>query len=147
MGAGHPTPDVAHYVRSFPYPTMKSHTVTANPTSACAWSNGECPWEKEGVWRWSQAKNQAIALQEDYFGKDRKGRKIEFYRDFYFPFVKRWEKVIGKGAKGKARMVGVIPNESCPDWPAADRPGNFVYAPHWSVLNHTQLNQLMLLQV
>ncbi|CAD6570060.1 MAG: hypothetical protein TREMPRED_005575 [Tremellales sp. Tagirdzhanova-0007] len=135
MGAGHPTPNVAHYVRSFPWPTRRSHTVTGNPTSACAWSDGQCPWEKAGVWCWSEVKSQAIALQEDYFAQDRKGRKVNFYQDFYFPFVRRWDEVVGKKGKGKARMVGAVPNEYCPSWPENERPSKFVYAPHWYDLN------------
>lgn len=133
MGAGHATPKVAYYIRSFPWPTRVSHTVTTNPSSACVWSDRQCPWEREGVWRWSDAKNQGMAMQEDYFAKDRKGRKIEFYKDFYFPFVERWEEVISRRAKGKARMAEAIPNEFCPDWPEVNRPDKFVYAPHWYV--------------
>ena len=132
MGAGHPTPDVAVYARSFPWPTRRSHAVTGNPTSTCAWSDSECPWEKAGVWRWSEAKSQAVALQEDYFAKDRKGKKVDFYKDFYFPFVRRWDEVVGRKGKGKARMVEATPNQFCPNWPEDDRPRNFVYAPHWS---------------
>ena len=131
MGAGHTTPGVAHYARSFPWPTRVSHTVTANPSGANVWSSGACPWEKEAVWRWSDAKGRAMAMQEDYFAKDRSGRKVEFYSDFYFPFVRRWDEVIGRKAKGKARMISAVPNEFCPDWPEASRPKNFVYAPHW----------------
>ena len=72
-------------------------------------------------------------MQEDYFTKDQKGRKIDFYQDFYFPFVNRWEKVLQESqrAKGKAKMVGPLPNELCPDWPESSRPDEFVFAPHW----------------
>ena len=83
------------------------------------------------MWRWSDQKKTAIALQEDYFTKDRQGKKIEFYRDFYFPFVRKWEEVIAKRQPGKFRMVEAVPNEFCPDWEEESRPANFVYAPHW----------------
>jgi hypothetical protein len=85
------------------------------------------------VWRWSEQKKTAVALQEDYFSKDRKGRKVDFYQDFYFPFVSKWEEVLEKRqGKGRGmRLVEAVPNEFCPDWPVEARPRNFVYAPHW----------------
>ncbi|WWD20684.1 hypothetical protein CI109_105160 [Kwoniella shandongensis] len=144
MGAGHPTPKVPVYTRSFPFPTRISSHTTGNTTSASAWASGSCPWEKEGVWRWSEAKGQAVALQEDYFTKSkRKGEKVDFYKDHYFPFVKKWEEVVqrasskGKALAGglKARMVEAVPNEYCPEWEESSRPINMVYAPHWYDLN------------
>ena len=72
-----------------------------------------------------------MAMQEDYFVKDRKNRKVDFHKDFYFPFVRRWETVVRKGAGSKARMVEAVPNEFCPEWPESDRPESFVFAPHW----------------
>ncbi|OCF33707.1 cytoplasmic protein [Kwoniella heveanensis BCC8398] len=137
MGAGHPTPSVPMYTRSFPFPTRVTSYTTANETGASAWGGKACPWEKEGVWRWSDAKKQAVALQEDYFAKDRKGKKVDFYEDFYYPFVRKWEDVVESRAKGKAlmRMVEAIPNEYCPEWDEEDRPKNMVYAPHWYDLN------------
>ncbi|WVR08558.1 hypothetical protein IAU60_005613 [Kwoniella sp. DSM 27419] len=139
MGAGHPTPKVPVYTRSFPFPTRATSTVTGNPEGASAWGTKSCPWEKEGVWRWSDAKKQAVALQEDYFTKNRRGEKVDFYQDFYYPFVKKWEQVIATRSKGKEakmmRMVEAIPNEFCPEWDEEDRPNNMVYAPHWYDLN------------
>lgn len=140
MGAGHPTPDVAIYTRSFPYPTRHTSSVVGNPTGAKVWredgpTKGQCPFEREGVWRWSERKKTTIALQEDYFSKDRRGRKVDFYQDFYFPFIRKWEAVISKRQPGKCRMIAAIPNEFAPTWPESARPSqNFVYAPHWSVM-------------
>lgn len=87
------------------------------------------------MWRWSEQKGKAVALQEDYF---KKGGMKGFYEDHYWPFVKRWEAVVASASKGKAagtkalmRMVEAVPNEFCPLWPENARPSNFVYAPHW----------------
>ncbi|WWC65076.1 uncharacterized protein I303_107690 [Kwoniella dejecticola CBS 10117] len=132
MGAGHPT-TIPIYKRSFPFPTRISKYTTANPEGASAWSKKECIWEREGIWRWSDKKGKAVALQEDYFTKDRKGKKVDFYQDFYFPFVQKWNKVISD--KKSMRMVETIPNEYCPEWEEEIRPDNFVYAPHWYDLN------------
>jgi len=133
LGSGHPT-KVPHYTRSFPFPTKVSKHVTANTTSTSAWIT-PCPWEAAGVWRWSEQKSRPVGLQEDYFTKNASGRKVDFYQDFYWPFVKRWEAVVGAKAKSKKselmRMVEAVPNEFCPDWPQDARPENLVYAPHW----------------
>lgn len=121
-----------HYVRSFPFPTRQSKKVLANETGANAWTTGQCIWEREGVWRWSDQRKEAIALQDNYFSKDRSGKKIDFYEDCYFPLVKQWnERLAQTKGKGKMRMVGPVPNEFCPTWTESSRPDNFVYAPHW----------------
>ncbi|WVQ85927.1 hypothetical protein IAT38_008095 [Cryptococcus sp. DSM 104549] len=147
MGAGHPTPNVPVYARSFPYPTRIASRITANPNSTPAWTSGSCPWETAGVWRWSDAKSEPVALQEDYFTKNKKGEPVDFYRDFYFPFVRKWEKTIDRAMQAKrdagkvgkeslkARMVEAVPNEYCPEWEEASRPRDMVYAPHWYDLN------------
>ena len=137
MGAGHATPQVPHYTRSFPFPTRRTGYVTGNPTNTSVWRDGQCPWENEAAWKWSDAKSKPIALQEDFFTKDQMGKKVEFYDTFYWPFVKKWEKVVARSkigtakGRGKMRMVEVVPNEFCPQWPSDARPKNLVYAPHW----------------
>jgi hypothetical protein len=142
-GAGHPTL-VDRYVRTFPWPTRRGGKVLLNPTGVSAWAGagpggkGQCRWEAEGVWRWSEQKQRAVPLQTDYFRKDRQGRKVDFYADFYYPFVKRWDAVVGKSrGKGRVmerelvRLVEPVPNEYCPVWGEGERPGNMVFAPHW----------------
>jgi len=133
LGSGHPT-KIPFYVRAFPFPTRQSGTVLANSTSVSAWKDhGKCIWEKEGVWRWSEQKKEGVALQDDYFSKNRNGEEVNFYRDCYFPFVQKWNKRIGGR---KMKMVGPIPNEFAPTWPQESRPDNFVFAPHWYVPLH-----------
>lgn len=75
-----------------------------------------------------------MALQDDYFSKNKDGQEVNFYRDCYFPFVQKWNKRIGGK---KMKMVGPIPNEFAPIWPQESRPDNFVFAPHWYVLPHS----------
>lgn len=131
MGAGHPTKRVPHYERSFPYPTRVDKYVTGNPTSTSAWTR-PCPFEEAGAWRWSEAKQTPVALQDDFFAKDGKGNKVDFYTDFYWPFVRKWNGVVARGkGKSKAKMIEVIPNEFCPVWPEDAQPEKLVYAPHW----------------
>lgn len=135
MASGNPTPHVPIYTRTFPFPTSVSHLTTGNPTSASAWAPGRsCPWQREGVYTISSGR--AIALQHTYFMTDRHGEPVDFYNDFYFPFVRRWDSLVRSRRTGKrdlAMMVEAVPNEFCPPWNAEDQPQGMVYAPHWCV--------------
>lgn len=129
MASGLPTPDVPIYKRTFPFPTKISHYTIENPSGISAWStNNSCPWAREGIYTINDGK--AVALQHKYFTTDRNGSRVDFYHDFYFPFVRRWDRIV-KRRKGAAMMVEAIPNEFCPEWKEEDRPDGFVYAPHW----------------
>lgn len=106
-------------------------------------SGSRCPWAREGVWAWDEEKKVAVVLKEGHFARY-DGRKVDFYEDCYWPFVKRWERVV----KGM-RHVEPIPNEVsqgrwwwrnwrlipstkfCPVWPLESRPTNLVFSPHW----------------
>lgn len=83
------------------------------------------------MWSWSTDRKKAIALREDYFTKNAKGEPVSFYNDFYYPFIRRWEKLVATKAPRKARLLEPVPNEYAPVWPEESRPKNFVYAPHW----------------
>lgn len=137
LGAGHAT-SVPVYTRSWPYPTRLSGRETLNKDGVRVWradgpSAGKCPWEREGVWSYSSDRGRPVALQEDYFTKNRQGQAVDFYRDCYFPFIKRWEAMVRKRCPSKARMLEPLPNEYCPVWPTESRPKNMVFAPHWYV--------------
>ena len=129
---------MSNWVRTFPFPTRRSGLVLLNPSGVSVWrkdgpTEGQCPWEREGVWRWSDQKGRAVPLQSDYFVKARDGGKVDFYKDFYYPFVKRWDEVVRQRQPRSARFVEPVPNEFCPEWKEEDRPGQMVFAPHWSV--------------
>ena len=133
MASGHPTAHVPFYKRTFPFPTKISHYTIGNPSGVCAWSTSKsCPWAREGVYTINQ-QGKAVALQHAYFTTDRQGNAVDFYQDYYFPFVRRWDAIV-KRREGMAMMVEAIPNEFCPEWSKADRPDGFVYAPHWYVV-------------
>jgi hypothetical protein len=76
-----------------------------------------------------------VPLQSDYFAKNRDGDRVDFYKDHFYPFVKRWDAVVSKRQPGKARFVEAVPNEYCPVWKEGDRPGKMVYAPLWYVVS------------
>ncbi|KIY42944.1 glycoside hydrolase family 5 protein [Fistulina hepatica ATCC 64428] len=131
LGAGYPT-EVAKWTRSFPFPTTKTGSSVLNVEGRSAWradgpTKGQCLWEMHGVWGWDVKKDMAVVLRESYFVKHpMTGRKIDWYTDFYYPFVQKWAERIQPS--GKLVFVESIPNEEY-------RPRNMVYAPHWYDLN------------
>ncbi|KAG5644275.1 hypothetical protein DXG03_008760 [Asterophora parasitica] len=142
LGAGHPT-SVAVWSRSFPMPTRKTSHAVLNPHGRSVWrpdgpSQGKCIWEMHDVWGWCKNKNEAVVLRENYFINDPvTGRKIDWYTDFYYPFLGKWtERVRAASSPDKIVFVEAIPNEFCPkSWTPEHQFPNMVYAPHWYDLN------------
>ncbi|KAI0260076.1 cytoplasmic protein [Gloeopeniophorella convolvens] len=142
LGAGHPT-EVNRWTRSFPLPTRRTGRTLLNANGRKAWredgpTGGRDLWEMHGVWGWDSSKNAGVVLRESYFVKDPStGRKLDWYTDFYYPFLKRWEERVrgavphGLGHK-KLVFVEPIPNEFCPpSWTPQHQLPNMIFAPHW----------------
>ena len=114
-GSGHETPGVAVYTRSWPVPTRKTASTVLphkGEESARAWLNGvQCAWEREAVWMWDREQGRTVVLKEGYFARTAKGRRVDFYGDFYWPFVRRWEELVRSLAQGKMMHVEGVPNE------------------------------------
>lgn len=112
-GDGHATPDVAVYTRSWPVPTRRTGSmVLPLEESARAWLDGvQCAWEREAVWMWDREQRRAVVLKEGYFSRAAEGRRVDFYADFYWPFVRRWEGMVQSLARGKMMHVEGVPNE------------------------------------
>ena len=104
------------YVKSWPFPTRVSHKSIIDPKGKECWLEEEgCIWRKHGVWEWDESKNEPVVLQYDYFEKDhRTGERLEWYRDCYGPFLKKFDERCNKG-KGWM-FVEPIPNEFIPPW-------------------------------
>ncbi|KAJ9121910.1 hypothetical protein QFC24_004492 [Naganishia onofrii] len=163
LGSGHPI-EVPVYTRAWPFPSRWTHNVVLNEAKESAWlassagddaTPSECAWAREGVWAWNQDRQRPTVLKEGYFSKfpcrpngwregiqsqekclREEGGKAEFYRDFYWPFVARWQELIrSKSEEGKMVHVETVPNQFCPDWPDNIRPKNLVFSPHWYDLN------------
>ncbi|KAI0922589.1 hypothetical protein AcV5_009520 [Taiwanofungus camphoratus] len=142
LGAGHPT-EVGFWTRSFPFPSRLTSKQVINTAGQKAWrddgpTNGQCLWEMHGAWGWDKNKNEGVVLRESYFVKDPlTGRKIDWYTDFYYPFLVRWAgRVRSVSSADKAVFLEPIPNEFCPSsWIAERQPPKMVYAPHWYDLN------------
>ncbi|KAN0133059.1 glycoside hydrolase [Lactarius tabidus] len=142
LGAGHPT-SVNRWTRSFPMPTRRTGKTLLNPQGRKAWlddgpTGGRDLWAMHGVWEWDSAKSAGVVRAEKYFVNDPvTGRKVDWYTDFYYPFLRRWSARV-RGAVANAsdheKMIFVepIPNELCPpSWTPEHQPPNMVFAPHW----------------
>jgi hypothetical protein len=174
LGSGY-AQTVNYYVKSWPFPTRVSHCSLVDPNGRSAWLSpngetaeaehpsrgmGQCAWRAHGVWDWDEQKQVAVVLQDDYFDVDhrpgREGMQIEWYRDFYAPFLQRFSERVSRKSAHHLSFIEPIPNEFLPLWPSepsemtqgaqsltycanttitTHRPQNFVYAPHFYDLN------------
>ncbi|KAK1531713.1 glycoside hydrolase family 5 protein [Colletotrichum paranaense] len=165
--------EVNYYVKSWPFPTRISHKTVVDPKGRSAWlaakpnaskpqnyGLGECVWRAHGVWEWDETKKGPKVLQQDYFEVDhrpgREGKPLEWYRDFYGPFLKRFSERVSRKSSRQFCFFEPIPNEFVPPWVGQDgkvdeagqkqtyatktiidtpRPQNLVFAPHFYDLN------------
>ncbi|CAM1510681.1 Fc.00g010160.m01.CDS01 [Cosmosporella sp. VM-42] len=172
LGSGY-SQTVNFYVKSWPFPTRISHRSVVDPKGRSAWLShdpntspfgsqgmGQCVWKAHGVWEWDDKKQTPVVLRPEYFDTDhrpgREGQKVEWYRDFYGPFLQRFSERVSRGRPQLLSFIEPIPNEFVPPWPTdsdqngatiskqtyavktvidSRRPQNFVYAPHFYDLN------------
>ncbi|KAK0458583.1 glycoside hydrolase [Desarmillaria tabescens] len=136
LGSGHPT-EVAVYTRSFPMPTRKTSSAILNTEGEKVWrpdgpSQGQCIWEMHGVWGWDVNKKEGVILRENYFVKHpMTGQKIDWYDDFFYPFIRKWEQRKVLFIEGHSERGFFVPSLSPPE----KQLSNMVYAPHWYDLN------------
>lgn len=133
LGSGYKQ-DVKFYVKSWPVPTRVSHTATIDPQGKSCWLSssapsgevdkfgvglGTCLWRAHGVWQWDESKQVPVVLQYDYFEKDhrqgREGQRIEWYRNCFAPFLRRFTDRVSRNTSGFT-FVEPIPNEFIPPW-------------------------------
>ena len=135
LGAGYPTL-VSHWTRSFPMPTRLTSNSVLNSANRNAWridgpTEGRCVWEMHSVWGWDKVKNEGVVLRENYFVKHpetgnkvcplffprklsavKLGMQVDWYTDFYYPFLKRWSDRVRSVAPERTMLfVEPIPNE------------------------------------
>lgn len=125
--------EVDFYVKSWPWPTKRSGTKILNTEKESAWLPGvECIWKQHGVWEITSA-GQPVLIQSNYFSKKMDGTPIDFYKDFYTPFIRGFAEAITSASPNFMVFFEPIPNEEPPvivteteDWHK-----QLVYAPHW----------------
>ncbi|KAK7423563.1 hypothetical protein QQX98_001021 [Neonectria punicea] len=171
LGSGH-AQEVDFYIKSWPFPTRVSHRSVLDPKGQSAWLSvdgsassehprgmGQCVWRAHGVWEWDEQRKAPVVLDPEYFETDhrkgREGNRIEWYRDCYGPFLKKFSDRVSRSSSRSMSFIEPIPNEFMPPWPVeptendktpaqkyavktlidTKRPANFVYAPHFYDLN------------
>ncbi|KAI1848603.1 hypothetical protein JX266_005462 [Neoarthrinium moseri] len=174
LGSGY-AQTVPYYVKSWPWPTRQSHQSLVDPLGRSAWIDdvsgagtdrprglGKCVWRAHGAWDWDEKSQKPVVLKPDYFEYDHRpgseGTRIEWYRDCYSPFLRRFSERVSRKSPKYFSLVEPIPNEFMPPWagesagnrvdqgprqeyavqtalPVNDRPRNLVYAPHFYDLN------------
>ncbi|CAG8444236.1 9167_t:CDS:2 [Diversispora eburnea] len=131
LGDGIPQ-EIEVWIRSWPFPTRKHSTRLVNEERVSAWINDECIWRKHGVWDVDVKTGKPKVLNKKYFTQHPiTGKKVDFYKDFYLPFVKRYSEGIQSVKSDYLVFVEPLPNEPPPKWTTSDHHKNVVYAPHW----------------
>jgi hypothetical protein len=93
------------------------------------WLDGYEPiWKQNGIWG-VDVEGKPNLLQQDHFWQIG-DRTVEFYRDYFRPFVNRFAKEIRKVQNEAIIFVEGVPTEKNIRWTSADVP-NIVHAAHW----------------
>ncbi|KAI8059155.1 glycoside hydrolase superfamily [Gongronella butleri] len=134
LGEGLPQ-KVGVFVKSWPFPTKRSHRRLMNSGKVSAWLPGQsCIWRQHGVW--DVQEDRPVLLKPNYFAKHPKdGRDVDFYADFYVPFVNSYARAIQAAKPSYYCFVEPMANEKCPVFNKTDHHDNMVFAPHWYDLN------------
>jgi hypothetical protein len=127
MGDGLPADVEVWEIR--PTGIKRRGTRRVDPGGTRAWAEGrECIWREHGVWDVGQGGEPRL-LQPGYFATIG-GRAVDFGRDFYKPFARRFAEAIRSVSPDALLFVEGSPHEPAPRWGRGD-PERIVYAPHW----------------
>ncbi|KAI3657997.1 hypothetical protein MP638_001821 [Amoeboaphelidium occidentale] len=145
------------YERSFPWPTRKVGKKLVNEEGIKVWKYDGCIWKAHGLWDTVEENGKTVPriLTPDYFLKNpQTGASVEFNKDFYLPFIKRYISAVRTSFGGRRNLlflVEPIPNESPPrvstsrDCEELGLQRDLIYAPHWydlSLLFSKKFNSL-----
>jgi hypothetical protein len=102
---------VGVYIKSWPFPTKKSHDRIINTSRVSAWLT-ECVWKEHGVWKSDQVTGDPVLVDSHYFSKHPvTGKKVSFYDDFYVPLVNRYAQTIQSVKQDWYCLVEPLANE------------------------------------
>lgn len=108
---------------------VKTGKKTLNPGREKAWLNGRKDiWEQHKVWGLDN-NGTPVILQPQYFSKVN-GHPVNFYRDYFKPFLNRFIQEIQPVAPKSIFFVEGVPGENGLIWGKEDF-GNIVHAAHW----------------
>ena len=107
----------------------KTRSRLVNSKGESAWLPGcEDIWKRHGVWGLDSA-GKPILHKADYFSVVN-GRKVNFYEDYFKPFVNRYAREIRSVAPDAILFVEGLSTSDELTWGNSDAP-NIVHAPHW----------------
>ena len=107
----------------------KTNTRVVNPNGESAWLPGcEDIWKRHGVWGLDFA-GKPVIHRADYFSVVN-GRAVNFYEDYFKPFVNRYACEIRTVAPDSIIFVEGLSTSDELTWGSSDAP-NIVHAPHW----------------
>jgi hypothetical protein len=107
----------------------KNGTRVANSERESAWLPGkEDVWKVHGVWG-EDAAGQPLLYIADYFSQVNR-RQVDFYTDYFKPFVNRYAREIRSIVADAIIFVGGVPSQGELTWATSDAP-DIVHAPHW----------------
>lgn len=127
LGSGY-RQNIPFYVKSWPWPTRRTHYSTVDPLGKSAWLSDagmkQCVWRAHGAWQWDERKKQPVVLADDFFARDPRPdmgkRRIEWYRDCYAPFIQKFIQRLRQRHRHILCFLEPIPNEFMPPWSSTD---------------------------
>lgn len=122
--------EVAYRAEKFPW--SRRSKVRLNEGGVSIFHPGfGCPWKEHGVWGVDRSGNPQL-LKPDYFGVV-DGKPVDFDRQFFEPFVRRYTQEIRQVDPKALIFVSPAPAEmhtGAEGFSLGDLPG-MVFAPHW----------------
>ncbi len=108
------------------------HVDNFNKRNKSAWGASKIPiWQENDIWEIREGKPKLLKPQ--HFSHI-EGKKIHFYRDYYIPFAKRYQKVMSSSHPATHFFVEGIPADPELFWPSDKEeltPAPIIHAPHW----------------
>jgi hypothetical protein len=102
---------------------------TLNVNRVRAWLPGrECIWKQHGVWD-VNSNGEPVLIKPDYFHK-LNGKEVDFNRDYFRPFAKRYAAAIREIDPQTLIFVETIPEYPLPIWQKGDAE-SIISAAHW----------------
>lgn len=107
---------------------QRQGTQRVNASQSRAWQEGRpCLWRQHGVWE--PGTSGPTLLRPDHFTHVR-GAEIDFDRDYFRPFARRFAQAIRQEAPDALIFVETESKHAPPHWGKED-PARIVYTPHW----------------
>lgn len=127
LGAGY-SQEVPYWEQGFARTRQRGKRML-NAQGVSAWLSGrECVWRENGVWDVEHDGRPRLLRPSHFAAVD--GRAVDFNRDYYKPFLRRFAQTVRERHPDCLLFVEPALANEPPSWTAADPP-NVVYTPHW----------------